>query len=72
MYGRFGIETNHRLSAHTKVLADKLAVLKAQHATFARDIALLQSPPHPDMVEEAARRVLGYAYPQSRIIRMTR
>ena len=71
MYGRYGIESNSRLSAHTQELADKLAALKTERAHFDRDIALLRFPPHPDMIEEAARRVLGYAYPQSRIVTMS-
>ena len=70
MYGRFGIETNRSLSARAQVLADKLAVLERQRAGLARDVALLRGGPHPDMVEEAARRVLGYAYPRSRLVKI--
>lgn len=72
MYGRFGIENNRNLSARAHVLADKLSVLKAERAALDRDISLLSGAPHPDMVEEAARRVLGYAYPQTRLLTLTR
>ena len=72
MYGRFGIENNRSLSARSRVLADKLSVLKATRDGYKRDVALLNGAPHPDIVEEAARRVLGYSYPQVRILTMTR
>ena len=72
MYGRFGIEANRSLSARTHVLAGRLAALKAKHARYARDIGLLSDPPHPDIIEEAARRVLGYAYPNTKLIQVKR
>ena len=72
MYGRFGIDNNRNLSARSKVLADRLSALRAERAVLERDISLLSGAPHPDMVEEAARRVLGYAYPQARLITLTR
>ena len=70
MYGRHGIENNRNLSARAKVLADRLTALKAERASYARDVALLRGAPHPDMVEEAARRVLGFAYPNSTLVQI--
>ena len=70
MYGRHGIENNRNLSARAKVLADRLTALKAERDAYARDVALLRGAPHPDMVEEAARRVLGFAYPNSRLFQI--
>lgn len=72
MYGRFGIENNHSLSARSKVLAGKLAVLHQERASLERDVSLLSDAPHPDMIEEAARRVLGYAYPHTKLLTLTR
>ncbi|MFT5507884.1 MAG: cell division protein FtsB [Hyphomicrobiaceae bacterium] len=72
MYGRFGIENNRSLSARAQVLTDRLAALKAERDTYARDIGLLSGRPHPDMIEEAARRVLGYAYPNTKLIQIRR
>ena len=72
MYGRFGIENNRSLSARAQVLTDRLAALKAKRASYTRDIGLLADPPHPDMIEEAARRVLGYAYPNTLLIQIKR
>jgi cell division protein FtsB len=72
MYGRFGIENNRSLSAGTKVLADKLAVLDSKRAALQRDIALLSGEPHPDIVEEAARERLGYSYPHTIIVNLPR
>jgi cell division protein FtsB len=72
MYGRFGIENNRNLSARTQVLTGRLAALKAERDSYARDIGLLSDPPHPDMIEEAARHVLGYAYPNTKLIQVKR
>jgi cell division protein FtsB len=71
MYGRFGIENNRSLSARAQVLVDKLSALEAEHALYKRDVSLLSGAPHPDIIEEASRRVLGYAYPQTRLLTMT-
>ena len=72
MYGRFGLEQNRSLSATSKALAGRLATLEAEHAALKRDVGLLRGPPHPDMIEEASRRLLGYAKPQTRILTLTR
>lgn len=70
MYGRFGIENNRSLSARSQVLTDRLAALRAKRDRYRRDIGLLATPAHPDMIEEAARRVLGFAYPRAKIIQL--
>ena len=70
MYGRFGIENNRSLSARAQVLADRLMALKVERDAYARDVALLRGAPHPDLVEEAARHVLGFAYPDSTLIKI--
>lgn len=72
MYGRYGIENNRILSARAKALADRVATLEAAHSDLRRDIDLLSGAPHPDMIEEAARRVLGYAYPDTKLIQINR
>lgn len=70
MYGRFGIENYRSLSARSQVLTDRLATLRAERDRYRRDIGLLATPAHPDMIEESARRVLGFVYPKSKIIQL--
>ena len=70
MYGRYGIDNHRSLSARAQVLTDRLTALKVERDAFARDVALLRDAPHPDIVEEAARRVLGYAYPRSKLVQI--
>ena len=72
MYGRYGIENNRILSARAKALAGRIATLEANREELRRDIGLLSGAPHPDIIEEAARRVLGYAYPQTKLIQLKR
>ena len=72
MYGRYGIERNRSLSADATALAGKLDILRSERSNLERDIGLLSGAPHPDMVEEAARRVLGFAYPQANIVNLKR
>ncbi|MGI9476167.1 MAG: FtsB family cell division protein [Hyphomicrobiaceae bacterium] len=72
MYGRYGIENNRILSARAKALAGRVAALQAEHNALRRDVNLLSDAPHPDMIEEGARRVLGYAYPQTKLIPLKR
>ncbi|MBU2533986.1 MAG: septum formation initiator family protein [Alphaproteobacteria bacterium] len=72
MYGRFGLENNRHLTARARVLAEERAALEAERARYTRDIALLSGAPHPDVIEEAARRILGYADPRARIVTLTK
>jgi len=72
MYGRFGLEQNRNLSARSKALVGRLATLKSDHDALRRDVGLLSGAPHPDMIEEASRRLLGYAAPRARILTLKR
>ncbi len=67
--GRHGLEARQRLAARLPAVTAELATLEARKAGLLRDVALLTAePPPPDVVEEVARTVLGYAYPRETII----
>ncbi len=69
IHGRHGLEARSRLIDRSTLLEFEIKSLEAARSALARDVALLnQNPPHPDLVEEIARGVLGYAHPSDRII----
>ena len=54
----------------SNVLEFEIKSLEAVRAHLTRDIDLLSPElPEPDMVEEAARDVLGFSYPGEKILR---
>lgn len=65
--GGYGLTRNSELSKRTALLAAEIAELEVQRQRLERDVALLRGNPHPDMVEELGRTVLGYAYPDARV-----
>ncbi len=69
VYGRYGLERNRALKARHQALLGEVAALQQRQRILARDLALLGGEPHPDIVEEYARRTLGFAYPKMRIVR---
>lgn len=67
--GRHGLEARAQLVERKALLEFELKSLEAVRSKLARDVALLAAePPHPDLVEEIARDVLGFAHPSDRII----
>lgn len=67
--GRHGLEARNRLLERESVLQFEIESLEAVRAKLARDVALLRPDlPDPDMVEEVAREVLGFADPRDRIV----
>lgn len=69
IYGRHGLEARSRLIDRSTLLEFEIRSLEAVRSELARDVALLnQVPPHPDLVEEIARDVLGYAHPADSIV----
>jgi cell division protein FtsB len=67
--GRYGFEARQRLIERSSILEFEVRSLEAVRARLERDVALLAPEfPHPDLVEEIARDVLGYAHPDDRIV----
>ena len=72
-YGRHGLEAQTMLIERTAVLDREIRRLEAVHASLKHHVKLLASdPPMRDMVEEIARRDLGYSYPGDIIVRRLR
>lgn len=62
IFGRHGLETQRRLHDRASILEFEIKTLESVRAKLERDVALLSPElPNPDMVEEIARDVLGYA-----------
>ena len=69
MNGRHGLEARQKLSERASLLDFELRSLEAVRAKLERDVALLRPDlPHPDMVEEIAREVLGFARPEEVVL----
>lgn len=69
--GRHGFEARAQLVERTSLLQFEIESLEAVRSKLARDVALLGSePPHPDLVEEVARDLLGFVHPSDRIVRL--
>jgi cell division protein FtsB len=67
--GRYGLRAQSKLLDRAAVLEFELDGLTAARAKLDRDIALLApDPPDPGLVEEISRDVLGFAYPEDRIL----
>jgi cell division protein FtsB len=61
VHGRHGLEARTRLIERSSLLAFEARSLEAVRAKLERDVALLSpSKPHPDLIEEVARDVLGF------------
>lgn len=67
--GRHGLEARDRLIERESALQFEIESLEAVRSKLARDVALLRPDlPNPDMVEEIAREVLGFANPRDQIL----
>jgi cell division protein FtsB len=67
--GRHGLEARTRLVARSQLLEFEIKSLEAVRAKLERDVALLSPDlPNPDLVEEIARDVLGFAHPSDRVL----
>lgn len=61
IHGRHGLEARTRLIERSSLLAFEARSLEAVRGKLQRDIALLSpNKPHPDLIEEVARDVLGF------------
>lgn len=69
IHGRHGLKANSQLTNRSTLLEFEVRGLEAVRTKLERDIALLgQEPPHPDLVEDVARGVLGFAKPGDRVL----
>lgn len=69
VYGTHGLQARSRLIERSESLEREITDLEAVRRRLRQDVALLSTePPHPDMVEETARAVLGLALPADLIV----
>lgn len=67
-YGRHGYAAREEFLARAQLLDFEIRSLESVRSKLARDVALLSpEAPNADIVEEAARDVLGYVRPEERI-----
>lgn len=67
--GTHGLLTRQRLLLRSDTLQRDTASLEAVRGRLQRDVALLaEEPPHPDLVDEIAREVLGFVRPGDLIV----
>ena len=67
--GKYGLEARSRLLERSTMLDGEIGRLGAVRAILARDVGLLGAePPDPDLIDELARRMLGFADPADRIV----
>lgn len=72
-HGRHGLEAHTRLIERSTLLEFEIRSLQAVSSRLRQDVVLLGSePPHPDIVDEIARDVLGYARADDTIYRLHR
>ena len=67
-HGRYGLGAKAKLSAEVTALDEEINLMASKKHRLQRDVSLLGGAPHPDLVEELAQSVLGYAYPNARIV----
>jgi cell division protein FtsB len=65
--GKRGLEARNRLIERSRVLEPEIARLEAARVRLARDVRLLNER-DPDIIEELAIEVLGFARPGDRIL----
>ncbi|MGL4395020.1 MAG: FtsB family cell division protein [Hyphomicrobium sp.] len=69
VYGRHGLEARNQLIERSTLIEFEIRSLEAVRSKLERDVALLAPElPHPDMVEEIARDVLGYVNANDRLL----
>ncbi len=70
-HGRHGLDARDRLVERATLIEFEIRSLEATSAKLSHEAALLRAePPHPDIVEETARDVLGYVRPGETLFRV--
>ena len=65
--GRRGLEARSRLIERSRQLEPEIARLEAQRARLEQEVRLIDAA-DPDMIEELAIEVLGFARPGDRVV----
>ena len=65
--GKRGLEARSRLIERSRQLEPEIARLEAQRTSLEREVRLIDSA-DPDMVEELAIEMLGFARPEDRVV----
>ena len=69
MYGRHGLEARTKLIERSELLEFEIKSLEAVRADLTHEVQLLSlDRPDPDLVEEIARDIMGYARPGDLIL----
>jgi cell division protein FtsB len=69
LHGRHGLEARRDLIQRSSLLEFEIRSLEAVRAKLEHDVALLSPDlPNPDLVEEIARDVLGFAHPADKVM----
>lgn len=69
LQNRYGLETRARLSERSVALSRELARLETVRSALERETQMLAAePPDLDLLDEHARRVLGFVHPADRRI----
>lgn len=69
LYGRHGLGAREQLNERASLLDFEIRSLETVRSKLERDVALLAPElPHPDLVEEIARDVLGYVHASDKIL----
>jgi cell division protein FtsB len=67
--GRHGLRAQQDLEQQLSAMQGELGELKSEHATWERRVALLRSDAiDPDMLDERARALIGYADPRDLVL----
>lgn len=67
--GRHGLEARSSLISRASTLDAEIRALEAVRSRLERDVTLLsEAAPDPDLVEDIAREMLGFARPSERIL----
>jgi cell division protein FtsB len=67
LVGKRGLEARSHLIERSRQLEPEIARLEAQRASLEREVRLIDAA-DPDMVEELAIEVLGFARPGDRVV----
>jgi cell division protein FtsB len=69
LYGRYGLKVRSELLERSALLDFEIISLEAVRSKLEHDVALLAPDrPDPDIVEDIARDILGFAHPNDRIM----
>ncbi|MFM7084620.1 MAG: FtsB family cell division protein [Hyphomicrobium sp.] len=69
VYGRYGLEARTQLKERLQALKVEIASLETVRSKLQNDVSLLSvENPNPVIIEEVAGEVIGFVYPQDKVI----